>query len=296
MVSQLWQAHECCNERKYTLLITIIAHETWCLAYCLSTSFLTTQKRVALVCIVILSSFFQKTECVQSLINYQCKPLTHTLGTAMLCKFCVVKIPLVRFSTMPYVVLSGERKVISRLSIFSLFLNSFAILADLKSTWSFRIKCWDLLPELSTSASQKVGFVRMPAPAVNTINRRNICSLCWVTECKQEGLQMNLFPRTSVPLQGRSFPPDRLSAEQYLLIFWIKANSTRPFLVPFHVHLCRPQRFSVSLCLSWLQRQNSPWEPVSSCSSSLSSLCAKGICFWGHRGQGRLPLPLATAC
>lgn len=119
MVSQLWQVHECCNERKHTLLITIIAHETWCLAYCLSTSFLTTQKRVSLVCIVILSNlFFQKTECVQSLINYQFNPLTRTFGTARLCKSCAVKIPLVRFSTMPHVVLSGERKVISQLSIF----------------------------------------------------------------------------------------------------------------------------------------------------------------------------------
>lgn len=95
---------------------------------------------------------------------------------------------------MPYVVLSSERKVTSQLSIFSLSFNSFVTLADLKSTWCFRIKCWDLLPELSTSASQKVGFVRMPAGAVNTINRRNICSLCWVKEWKQEGLQMNLFP------------------------------------------------------------------------------------------------------
>lgn len=45
MVSQLWHAHECCNKRKYTLITTIIVHERWCLAYCLSTSFLTIETK-----------------------------------------------------------------------------------------------------------------------------------------------------------------------------------------------------------------------------------------------------------
>lgn len=50
-----------------------------------------------------------------------------------------------------------------------------------------------------------------------------------------------------MPSRGRSFPPDRLLAEQYLLFSWIKANSTKPFSMRFRIH---PERMAASLRLS----------------------------------------------
>lgn len=200
---------------------------------------------------------------------------------------------------MPYVVLSGEREVISQLSILSLFLNSFVTLADLKSSWGFRIKCWDLSPELSTPASQKVSVVRMPAGAVNTTNRRNTYPLCWVKEWKQGGLQINLSPSLCA-LAGQALfflqPGFQLSntcsfpgSKQIL-----QGLSWCPFLYPSAI-----PKGCLSLCLSWLQRQNSPRELVSStpaASPPLASpvatrgraaLCPKGICWKGSQGPGQ---------
>lgn len=96
-------------------------------------------------------------------------------------------------------------------------------------------------------------------------------------------------PPTSMSLQSRSFSPDGLSAEQYLLISWIKANSTKSFLMHFHRSLSAiPKGW---LCLSASPGSSLAAEAVLTvfacqlCSTSLSSMRFPS----GARGKGSLP-------
>lgn len=192
--------------------------------------------------------------------------------------------------------------------LFLLFFNSFVTLADLKSTWGFRIKCWDLLPELSTSASQKVSFVSMPAGAVSTINRSNTYPLCWVKEWKRGGLQMNPSPDLCA-LAGQALSSRQAFSWAIPSHFLDQRKFYKAFLGALsYISLPSPKVVCVSLPLLVAEAELT-MRTCQLCSSSLSPTgfpsghqgkgslpCApKASAERGHRGQGRLPLPLATA-
>lgn len=149
---------------------------------------------------------------------------------------------------MPYIVLPGERDVISQLSI-SFFFNSSIIVADLTAIWGFRRKCQDTLSEVSTPTSQKVSFVWRPLRAANAINRRNSHTwLCWMKEQKQVGLQRSLSSNLCA-LAGQVLFSRQVLRWAIPAHFLDQSKFCKVFPDAFsYTSLCHPKRLAVSLC------------------------------------------------